>query len=123
MAALCGTSYQNQAARILRDFLEDYSIAEIEQAVNSAYDASRWDDPDIAPVKALANNVYVLELFHGPTAAFKDVALSILPQLMGAALKKKGVHENVMILTATSGDTGSAALTGFCDVPGIRVLA
>ncbi len=119
MAALCGTSYQNQAARILRDFLEDYSIAEIEQAVNSAYDASRWDDPDIAPVKALANNVYVLELFHGPTLAFKDVALQLLPHLLTLAARKNEEKRQVSIIVATSGDTGKAALEGFRDVPGV----
>ena len=71
LAALCGQSYRQRAARILRDFLEDYSIAEIEQSVDAAYAADAWDHPDVAPVRTLSEGVHVLELFHGPTLAFK----------------------------------------------------
>ena len=118
LSALCGNSYQNQAARILRDFMEDYSIAEIEQAVNAAYGADSWDDPAIAPVRDLGDNIHVLELFHGPTLAFKDIALKLLPHLVRMAAEKNDEKREVSIIVATSGDTGKAALEGFKDVPG-----
>ena len=89
LSALCQTGYRNQAARILRAFLEDYSIAEIEQTVDAAY-GDGWDDPAVAPVRTLTENIHVLELFHGPTLAFKDVALKILPHLMRLAAQKNG---------------------------------
>jgi len=118
LSALCGTSYQNHAERILRSFLEDYSIAEIEDAVRAAYDAASWDDHTIAPVKTLEPNLHVLELFHGPTLAFKDIALKLLPHLVRLAAEKNNEKREVSILVATSGDTGKAALEGFKDVPG-----
>ena len=108
------------ARRVLGEYLTGYTQEEIDLCVQRAYDG-KFDVPEIAPVKQ-AGDMYILELFHGPTAAFKDVALSVLPQLMGCALQKRGVKEEIMILTATSGDTGSAALTGFADVPGIRIV-
>lgn len=118
LSAMCGQSYQQRAARILRDFLEDYTIAEIEQSVDAAYAAGAWDDPAIAPVRTLAEGIHVLELFHGPTLAFKDVALKLLPHLVSLAARKNGESREVSILVATSGDTGKAALEGFKDVPG-----
>ena len=118
LAALCGQSYRQRAARILRDFLEDYSIAEIEQAVDAAYAADAWDHPDVAPVRTLSEGVHVLELFHGPTLAFKDIALKLLPHLVRLAAEKNGETREVSIIVATSGDTGKAALEGFRDVPG-----
>ena len=118
LAALCGESYQSQAARVLRDFMEDYSIAEIEQAVNAAYTSESFDDPAIAPVRSLDENVHVLELFHGPTLAFKDIALKLLPRLITYAAEKNDERREVSIIVATSGDTGKAALEGFKDVPG-----
>ncbi len=118
LSALSGTSYQNHAERILRSFLEDYSIAEIEEAVQAAYDPSAWDDHTIAPVKTLEDNLHVVELFHGPTLAFKDIALKLLPHLVRMAAEKNDEKREVSILTATSGDTGKAALEGFKDVPG-----
>ena len=118
LSALSGTSYQNHAERILRSFLEDYSIAEIEEAVQAAYDPSEWDDHTIAPVKTLEDNLHVLELFHGPTLAFKDIALQLLPHLIRMAAEKNDEKREISILTATSGDTGKAALEGFKDVPG-----
>ncbi len=118
LAALCGTSYQNQAARILRDFLEDYSIAEIEESVHAAYSGDSWDDPLIAPIRPLAEDTYVLELFHGPTLAFKDIALKLLPHLIRLAAEKNEEKREISIIVATSGDTGKAALEGFRDVPG-----
>ena len=118
LSALSGTSYQNHAGRILRSFLEDYSIAEIEEAVQAAYDPSAWDDHTIAPVKTLEPGLHVLELFHGPTLAFKDIALKLLPHLVRMAAEKNDEKREVSILVATSGDTGKAALEGFKDVPG-----
>jgi len=118
LAALCGQSYRQRAARILRDFLEDYSIAEIEQSVDAAYAADAWDHPDVAPVRTLIEGVHVLELFHGPTLAFKDIALKLLPYLVRLAAEKNGEKREVSIIVATSGDTGKAALEGFRDVPG-----
>lgn len=108
------------ARRILGAYMTGYTQQEIDGCVDRAY-AHKFDVPEIAPVKQ-AGDMYVLELFHGPTAAFKDVALSVLPQMMRCALEKTGRKDEIMILTATSGDTGSAALTGFADVPGIRIV-
>ena len=121
MASLCGASYQEQAARILRDYLEDYTIAEIEQSVNAAYDDKHFDDPAVTPLHTLMPDVHVLELFHGPTLAFKDVALNLLPHLIRLAAKKNDEEREISILVATSGDTGKAALEGFKDVPGTRL--
>ncbi|MEG2355341.1 MAG: threonine synthase [Clostridia bacterium] len=118
LAALCGTSYQNQASRILRDFLEDYSIAEIEEAVDAAYNADDWTDPAIVPIQKLSSAFYIMELFHGPTLAFKDIALKLLPHLIRLAAEKNDEKREVSIIVATSGDTGKAALEGFKDVPG-----
>lgn len=118
LGAFLGGSYQQRAARILRSFLEDYSIPEIEAAVNAAYTSKSFDDPAIAPVRHLDENTYVLELFHGPTLAFKDIALNLLPHLIRLAAEKNEETREISILVATSGDTGKAALEGFKDVPG-----
>lgn len=111
-------TYQQRAVHVLRAFLEDYASGEIQEAVNSAYAAPAFDDPDIAPVKALDHNTHVLELFHGPTLAFKDIALKLLPRLVALAAEKNEEAREISILVATSGDTGKAALEGFKDVPG-----
>ena len=108
------------ARRILGDYMTGYTREEIDGCVERAY-AGKFDTDAIVPLKQVGD-MQVLELFHGPTAAFKDVALSVLPQLMSCALRKTGKREEILILTATSGDTGSAALTGFADVPGIRII-
>ena len=117
---LRGADFCALARRILGDFLAGYDAEEISGCVARGYE-NKFDVPEIVPLRKVGD-MHVLELFHGPTAAFKDVALSILPQLMGCALQKTGAKNEIMILTATSGDTGSAALTGFADVPGIRIL-
>jgi len=111
-------SYQQRAARVLRGFLEDFTIAEIEDSVHSAYDPSRFDDPSIAPIRALDEETYVLELFHGPTLSFKDMALQLLPHLIALSAQKNEESREISILVATSGDTGKAALEGFKDIPG-----
>jgi len=118
-ASLVGLDFIGVACRILTAYLPGYTAEEIEGCVTRAYQ-DKFDDSAVAPV-VQADGKYILELFHGPTAAFKDVALSVLPQLMSCAMKKLGHEDRIMILTATSGDTGSAALTGFKDVPGIGI--
>ena len=105
------------ATQILTAFLGD--IPQMETLVNRAY-SGKFSAPDLTPTVS-AGDFSVLELFHGPTSAFKDVALSMLPQLLTAAREKEGMTEDILILTATSGDTGKAALVGFQDVPGISI--
>ena len=111
-------TYTQRAAAVLGYYLEDFTPAEIEQAVNAAYAKEKFDDPAIAPVKRLDDETFVLELFHGPTLAFKDMALQLLPHLVTMSAKKNGENREVSILVATSGDTGKAALEGFKDVAG-----
>ena len=118
LAEMADMSYQERAAAILKLYLEDYADEEIEQAVAAAYSAEKFDHPEIAPLHQLNGDTWVLELFHGPTLAFKDMALQLLPHLVTLAAKKNGETREISILTATSGDTGKAALEGFRDVPG-----
>lgn len=113
--------YQDIAYEILRLFLSDYTDEELRECVDLAYD-KKFDVPEIVPVTKVGENTYFLELFHGATIAFKDMALSILPHLLTRAAKKNQVQEDVVILTATSGDTGKAAMAGFADVPGTRII-
>ncbi|MBR7927274.1 threonine synthase [Aerococcaceae bacterium zg-ZUI334] len=114
-------SYQEIAKLVLGAFFTDFTSEEISYCVDSAYD-EKFDDKRIAPVVKLKDNAYVLELFHGNTIAFKDMALSILPYLMTTAAKKNQLNEDIVILTATSGDTGKAAMAGFADVPGTKIM-
>ena len=111
-------SYEQRAAVILERYLEDYSMKEITGAVQAAYSRERFDDPAVAPVRKLDASTWVMELFHGPTLAFKDMALQLLPHLTRLAAEKNGETKEVSILVATSGDTGKAALEGFRDVAG-----
>ena len=111
-------SYTERAVAVLKLFLEDFSIPEIEEAVKAAYSPERFEDPAIAPLKKLDEATWALELFHGPTLAFKDMALQLLPHLLKKSAEKNGEQREVCILVATSGDTGKAALEGFRDVPG-----
>ena len=113
-------SYQDLAYEVLKLFLTDFTEEELRYCINSAYD-SKFDTPEIAPLVKKAD-VGILELFHGRTIAFKDMALSILPYLMKTAAKKNGMDKEIVILTATSGDTGKAALEGFANVDGIRIM-
>ncbi len=112
--------YRQTAFAVMRRYLTDYTEAELWACVCQAYDG-KFDTPKIAPVKE-AGGMYYLELFHGATLAFKDMALSILPHLLTTAARKQGDTRETVILTATSGDTGKAALAGFADVPGTRVI-
>ena len=118
LAELTAMDYRQRASAILRVYLEDFTLPEIDAAVNAAYSTPKFDDEAIAPVKELDENTFVLELFHGPTLAFKDMALQLLPHLTTLSARKNGEEREVSILVATSGDTGKAALEGFKDVPG-----
>lgn len=117
---LAGMSYQDLAYEVMSRFLTDYTEEELRHCINSAYDA-KFDTPEIAPLRQ-ADGAYFLELFHGKTIAFKDMALSILPYLMTTAARKNHITNEIVILTATSGDTGKAAMAGFADVPGTRII-
>lgn len=113
-------SYQEVAKLILSAFLDDFTAEELDYCISHAYD-SKFDTPAIAPLVKL-DGQYNLELFHGSTIAFKDMALSILPYFMTTAAKKHGLENKIVILTATSGDTGKAAMAGFADVPGTEII-
>lgn len=113
-------TYQEVAFKVLKAFLTDFTDDELHDCVNAAYD-DKFDTPAIAPVTHHGNDYY-LELFHGATIAFKDLALSILPHLMTTAAKKNHFEKEIVILTATSGDTGKAAMAGFADVPGTKII-
>lgn len=117
---LKNASYQEVAKLILSAFLDDFTANELDHCIQSAYD-DKFTCSAIAPLKKLGNQ-YHLELFHGSTIAFKDMALSILPYLLTTAAKKQGTDKNIVILTATSGDTGKAAMAGFADVPGTDII-
>ena len=118
--SMTSMSYQEVAYEVMRCFLTDYTEEELKQCIAGAYD-SKFDTPEIAPLKE-AGGAFYLELFHGATIAFKDMALSILPHLMTTAAKKNGVTDKIVILTATSGDTGKAAMAGFADVLGTEII-
>jgi len=113
-------SYQETAYIVMKQFLTDFTEEELRDCINKAYDA-KFDTSQIAPL-VKADDAYYLELFHGSTIAFKDMALSILPHLMTVSARKNGVSNEIVILTATSGDTGKAALAGFADVEGTRII-
>ena len=113
-------SYQETAYAVMKQFLTDFTEEELKHCINSAYD-SKFDTEVIAPLVKVGDT-YHLELFHGATIAFKDMALSILPHLLTTAAKKNNVTKGIVILTATSGDTGKAALAGFADVPGTKII-
>ena len=119
VAALAGKSYQQIAQEVLGALLPDFTDEELAQCVRDAY-GEQWTDPAITPLKPLGDD-YILELFNGPTSAFKDVALQILPRFMAHTAPTGDPTEKIMILTATSGDTGKAALAGFADVPGTGI--
>ena len=113
-------SYKELAYAVMKQYLTDFTEEELRDCICGAYD-EKFDTPEIAPL-VKKGNAWYLELFHGATIAFKDMALSILPYLMTAAAKKNRSKEEIVILTATSGDTGKAAMAGFADVPGTRII-
>ena len=113
-------SYTDRAYEVLSRFLTDFSPRELKNCIKKAY-GTKFETDEIVPLHFLGNSEAVLELFHGPTLAFKDIALQILPHLLTCAKEKEGETSEILILVATSGDTGKAALDGFCDVAGIRI--
>ncbi len=115
------TTYSDFAQKVLGLFLTDFTPSQIEHCVSQAYETGKFSGREPVRLRAVGDR-YFLELYHGPTAAFKDMALTILPHLMTASLKNTGDDHRVLILTATSGDTGKAALEGFKDVPGIGIV-
>lgn len=115
-------SYEERALRILTPFMTDYTKEELEACIVGAYGDNRFSGGHPAPVVPLNSHLHVMELWHGPTCAFKDMALQILPHFMVQAMKKTGEQSEIVILVATSGDTGKAALEGFRDVSGTRVI-
>ena len=120
LAELAQMDYCGVAYEVMRLLLTDYTEEELKKCIRSAYD-SKFDTPQIAPLKK-SGDAWYLELFHGPTIAFKDMALSILPHLMTTAAAKNGSGDEIVILTATSGDTGKAALEGFAGVEGTKIM-
>lgn len=118
---LVDMTYPERAFTILKRFLDDFTDEELTECVNSAY-SHKFTHEDIAPVVELNESLSLLELWHGPTCAFKDMALQILPHLLVKAMKKTGEKSKVIILVATSGDTGKAALEGFTDVDGTGII-
>ena len=117
---LAEMSYQETAYAVMKEFLTDFTEEELKDCINKAYD-SKFDTEEIAPLVS-ADGAYYLELFHGSTIAFKDMALSILPHLLITSARKNNVKNDIVILTATSGDTGKAALAGFADVEGTKIV-
>jgi len=117
---MIGKSYKQVAYEIIKTFFDDYTDEEMKYCTDGAYD-SKFEEKEIVPVTK-AGGAYFLELYHGKTAAFKDMALSILPYLLTTATKKENEDKKICILTATSGDTGKAALEGFADVPGTEII-
>ncbi|GAU76417.1 threonine synthase [Fusibacter sp. 3D3] len=117
---MCSLNFHETAKKVLSLFFTDFSEEQINDSVMKAYD-SKFDDPEIVPVKKVGET-YIMELFHGSTIAFKDIALSILPHLMKKAQSNCRMKEEIVILTATSGDTGKAALEGFKDVEGTQII-
>ena len=114
--------YQDRAAAVMALYLTDYTEAELLTFAGNAYGPEKFDTPAVAPVHTLDETTHCLELWHGPTSAFKDMALQMLPQLLSAALRKTGEDKTVCILVATSGDTGKAAMEGFADVPQTKIM-
>ena len=119
--AMAKTGYAGRAVAVLSRFLTDFSEDELREYVSRAYAPEKFPPKAVAPVVSLDENAHILELFHGPTCAFKDFALQLLPFLLTASLRKTGCDKKVVILVATSGDTGKAALEGFADVPGAKI--
>ncbi|MCI9553965.1 MAG: threonine synthase [Oscillibacter sp.] len=122
LKSLTGASYQERAAKVMALYLTDYSEEELLGFANNAYGPDKYGHPAAAPLRKVDTGTHCLELWHGPTSAFKDMALQMLPQLLSAALRKTGEDKTVCILVATSGDTGKAAMEGFADVPQTKIM-
>lgn len=122
LTTMTDMSYQQRAVFVMNSFLEDFTASELSSYANHAYGPDKFDTKEVAPVRAVDDSTYCLELWHGPTCAFKDMALQMLPHLLSASLVKNEEKKTVCILVATSGDTGKAALEGFRDVDKTRIL-
>ena len=122
LADMSKVSYNERAYRILSKFLTDFTEPELRECINNAYTKEKFETEAVAPVYKLNEDTFILELWHGPTCAFKDMALQILPHLLTQSAKKTGENKEIVILVATSGDTGKAALEGFKDVAGTRIM-
>ena len=120
LETLSKMNYQEIDYEVMSRFLTDFTEEELKSCIEKAYD-SKFDTEEIVPL-VKKGNAYIMELFHGPTIAFKDMALSILPHLLTTAARKNQVKNDIVILTATSGDTGKAAMAGFADVPGTKII-
>ncbi len=122
ICSLQDMDYQGRAYFVLSKYLTDFSEEELKNCISRAYTKQKFETDSIAPVYKLDQNTYFLELWHGPTCAFKDMALQILPHLLTTSMKKTNEDKEIVILVATSGDTGKAALEGFKDVDGTRII-
>mgnify|MGYP001771152421 FL=1 len=120
LEGMLSMSYAERAAVVLYKYLDEYDFGELKAACEKAY--SQFDEGDAAPLVKIDSSLYMLELFHGPTCAFKDLALTLLPYLLRKGCDLCGIKEDVLILVATSGDTGKAALEGFKNAPGIKIM-
>ena len=119
---LKGMAYQQRAVYVMKQFLEEFTVKELTNFANAAYGPDKFDTPAVAPVHTVTDNIHCLELWHGPTCAFKDMALQMLPHLLSASLTKTEEDKTACILVATSGDTGKGALEGFRDVDHTKIL-
>ena len=119
---LCTMSYPRRAAYIMGKYLEDFRAEDLARFAERAYSLEKFDTPAIAPLRKVDGRTWCLELWHGPTSAFKDMALQMLPQLLSASLRMTGEKKTACILAATSGDTGKAAMEGFADVEQTKIL-
>ena len=122
LRSLVDARYQTRAAKIMGLYLTDYTEEELLSFAGNAYGPDKFDTEAVAPVRTLDGKTHCLELWHGPTSAFKDMALQMLPQLLSAALRKTGEDQTACILVATSGDTGKAAMEGFAGVPQTKIM-
>lgn len=122
ISAMVGTSYNDKAKTVLSKFLTDFSEEELNHCVDSAYTDKKFDTANISEIAKVGERAYLLELWHGPTCAFKDMALQLLPYLLTTSAKKTAPDKEIVVLVATSGDTGKAALEGFKDVPKTKML-
>ena len=120
LSDLASMDYRGVAYEVMKLMLTDFTEDELKSCINNAY-GDNFDVSEIVPLRK-ADGAYYLELFHGPTIAFKDMALQILPYLLTTSVRKNGEQKEIVILTATSGDTGKAAMAGFADVPGTRIM-
>lgn len=122
IVALGDLSYVDKAAKIIGLYLTDFRLNELKECTQKAYTKEKFETESIAPIYKLNEQTYILELWHGPTCAFKDMALQLLPHLLTLSAEKVGEEKTIAILVATSGDTGKAALEGFANVPGTKIL-